>query len=80
MPLTASAVWLALSRIHGDAALDGESGRIDFGGVVDGQIPLDKLLSVQRVHGVKRPTQVGFCGRVGMRPQAAWCPPPEGAP
>lgn len=77
MPLTAPAVWQALSRIHGTAALDGESGRIDFGGVVDQQIPLDKLISVQRVHGVERPAQVGFCGRRGNLAESTWCPASE---
>ncbi|NUS84114.1 MAG: hypothetical protein HOY75_15605 [Streptomyces sp.] len=77
LPLTAPAVWQALSRIHGTAALDGESGRIDFGGVVDQQIPLDKLISVQRVHGAARPKQVGFCGRWGHRVGSEWCPAPE---
>lgn len=77
MPITAPAVWQALSRIHGNAALDGESGRIDFGGVVDQQIPLDKLISIQRVEGTKRPAQAGFCGRWGNLPQNAWCPEPE---
>lgn len=77
LPLTAPAVWQALSRIHGDAALDGESGRIDFGGVVDQQIPLDKLISIQRVEGDKRPEQMGFCGVTGQQRQSKWCPPPE---
>ncbi|MFE7135299.1 hypothetical protein ACFVIM_31015 [Streptomyces sp. NPDC057638] len=77
LPLTATAVWQALSRIHGPAALDGESGRIDFGGLVDQQIPLDKLISIQRVHGPGQPRQVGFCGRHGSLTQSSWCPPPE---
>ena len=77
MPLTAPAIWQALSSIHGDAALDGESGRIDFGGVVDQQIPLDKLISVQRVHGDEQPKQVGFCGRWDNRREPDWCPPSE---
>ncbi|MDQ7909088.1 hypothetical protein RB614_31655 [Phytohabitans sp. ZYX-F-186] len=74
MPLTAAAVWKALSGIHGDAVLDGESGHIDFGGVVDQQIPLDKLISIQRVHGDQQPVQMGFCGRVGQQTQSRWCP------
>lgn len=78
-PLTAPAVWHALSSIHGKSALDGESGRIDFGGVVDQQIPLDKLISVQRVDGAKQPTQRGFCGRAGTQRENAWCPGPEEA-
>ncbi|MFJ2175044.1 hypothetical protein ACIQVO_21040 [Streptomyces sp. NPDC101062] len=77
LPLSSLTVWHSLSSIHGTAALDGESGRIDFGGVVDRQIPLDKIISVQRVDGVKRPAQVGFCGRWGTLSQSAWCPPPE---
>ncbi|WP_107081813.1 hypothetical protein [Streptomyces sp. SBT349] len=77
LPLTAAAVWQALSRIHGDAALDGASGLIDFGGDVGRQTPLDKLISVQRVHGAERPEQVGFCGRLGGREESAWCPAPE---
>lgn len=79
LPLTAPAVWHALSSIHGSAALDGESGRIDFGGKVDRQIPLDKLISVQHVDGDKRPEQVGFCGRWGRAKQSGWCPEPERA-
>ncbi|MGG7575395.1 ABC transporter substrate-binding protein [Streptomyces sirii] len=77
MPLTPPAVWHAISGVHGDAALDGESGIISFGGDVDRQVPLDKLLSVQRIDGVGRPTQAGFCGRVGGKRQSAWCPPLE---
>ncbi|WP_220189070.1 hypothetical protein [Streptomyces phytophilus] len=77
MRLTPGAVWQALGRIHGSEALDGESGIIDFGGVVDRQVPLDKLLSVQRVEGARPPTQVGFCGRWGDRAQSGWCPPTE---
>ncbi|MFV0131319.1 hypothetical protein ACLGI4_27030 [Streptomyces sp. HMX112] len=77
LPLTAPAVWHSLSSIHGGAALDGESGRIDFGGVVDRQIPLDKLISVQHVDGEKPPRQVGFCGKRGGLRQSQWCPPPE---
>ncbi|MGW3624688.1 ABC transporter substrate-binding protein [Streptomyces sp. NPDC000880] len=77
LPLTPPAVWHALSSIHGGAALDGESGRIDFGGVVDQQIPLDKLISVQRVDGAKPPVQVGFCGLWGTSRENAWCPDPE---
>lgn len=73
-PLTAAAVWHALSSIHGKQALDGESGRIDFGGKVDRQIPLDKLISVQHVDGRKPPEHVGFCGRLGLARQAGWCP------
>ncbi|MDI3421590.1 ABC transporter substrate-binding protein [Streptomyces luteolus] len=79
IPLTPSAVWHALSRIHGRAALDGESGVIDFGGGVDQQVPLDKLISVQRVEGAQRPQQMGFCGRQGAGTGAKWCPPPEEA-
>ncbi|MFE4055766.1 hypothetical protein ACFXP3_05550 [Streptomyces sp. NPDC059096] len=78
LPLSSLTVWHSLSSIHGSAALDGESGRIDFGGVVDRQIPLDKIISVQRVDGMKRPAQVGFCGRWGTLSQSGWCPPPEG--
>ncbi|MFC4055761.1 hypothetical protein ACFOY4_39260 [Actinomadura syzygii] len=74
---SALAVWQALSRIHGSSALDGESGRVDFGGVVDQQTPLDKLISVQRVHGAERPAQVGYCGRMGELRQSDWCPPKE---
>ncbi|WP_310726031.1 hypothetical protein [Streptomyces sp. N2A] len=81
MPLTPPAVWHAISGVHGDEALDGASGIISFGGEVDRQVPLDKLLSVQRVDKSGRPVQAGFCGRVGGRNQAAWCPalePEEG--
>ncbi|MFI7148094.1 hypothetical protein ACIBO2_24545 [Nonomuraea sp. NPDC050022] len=74
MPLTSAAVWHAISDVHGDKALDGESGMIDFGGDVDRQVPLDKLISVQHVDGLGQPSQVGFCGRVGAREQALWCP------
>ncbi|MEV1244395.1 hypothetical protein [Nonomuraea sp. NPDC049750] len=74
MPLTSAAVWHAISGVHGDKALDGESGMIDFGGDVDRQVPLDKLISVQHVDGLGQPSQVGFCGRVGAREQALWCP------
>jgi ABC-type branched-subunit amino acid transport system substrate-binding protein len=77
MPLSPAAVWHALSSIHGGAALDGESGRIDFGGVVDQQVPLDKLISVQRVDGAKPPVQVGFCGLLGKARESAWCPDKE---
>ncbi|MFG2379178.1 ABC transporter substrate-binding protein [Streptomyces sp. NPDC048504] len=77
IPLTPAAVWYALSGIHGAAALDGESGRIDFGGTVDRQVPLDKLISVQRVEGAARPEQMGLCGRHGSGEGAAWCPPSE---
>jgi ABC-type branched-subunit amino acid transport system substrate-binding protein len=77
LPLTPAAVWHALSSIHGGAALDGESGRIDFGGVVDQQVPLDKLISVQRVAGAKPPVQVGFCGLLGRLRESAWCPDKE---
>jgi hypothetical protein len=77
MPLTAPAVWHALSSIHGKSALDGESGEIDYGGKVDRQVPLDKLISVQHVDGSKRPEQAGFCGRVGVKRQSKWCPAPE---
>ncbi|UXY21237.1 hypothetical protein N8I84_22990 [Streptomyces cynarae] len=76
-PLTPAAVWYALSGIHGSAALDGESGRIDFGGAVGRQVPVDKLVSVQRVEGAQRPQQMGFCGRRGSDEGAAWCPPSE---
>ncbi|MFF4947809.1 hypothetical protein [Streptomyces chattanoogensis] len=74
MPLTPPAVWHAISGVHGDEALDGESGIIGFGGDVDRQVPLDKLLSVQHVDEAGRPAQAGFCGRVGGRRQSAWCP------
>jgi hypothetical protein len=74
MPLTPPAVWHAISGVHGDEALDGASGIISFGGEVDRQVPLDKLLSVQRIDKAGRPAQAGFCGRVGGRKQAAWCP------
>ncbi|MFD0884263.1 hypothetical protein ACFQ08_06825 [Streptosporangium algeriense] len=77
MPLTPATVWHAISGVHGDKALDGESGMIDFGGDVDRQVPLDKLISVQRVDGLGRPAQVGFCGRVGGLKQSSWCPPLE---
>ncbi|MEV0036219.1 hypothetical protein [Streptomyces sp. NPDC050804] len=77
LPLTPPAVWHAISSIHGDAALDGESGRIDFGGVVDQQIPLDKLISIQRVDGAKPPVQTGFCGLWGTSRESTWCPDPE---
>ncbi|MEV0371297.1 hypothetical protein AB0I10_15930 [Streptomyces sp. NPDC050636] len=77
MPLTPPAVWHAISGVHGDQALDGESGVISFGGDVERQVPLDKLLSVQHIDGVGRPTQAGFCGRVGGRAQSSWCPPLE---
>ncbi|MFB7497247.1 hypothetical protein ACFC09_21600 [Streptomyces sp. NPDC056161] len=76
-PLTPAAVWYALNGIHGSAALDGESGRIDFGGAVGRQVPLDKLISVQRVEGAQRPQQLGFCGRRGSNEGQAWCPPSE---
>ncbi|MDI3405026.1 type 1 periplasmic-binding domain-containing protein [Streptomyces cavernicola] len=79
IPLTPSAVWHALSGIHGRAALDGESGVIDFGGGVDQQVPLDKLISVQRVDGDRQPEQMGFCGRQGDSEGAKWCPPSEAA-
>ncbi|MFG2205992.1 hypothetical protein [Streptomyces sp. NPDC048638] len=74
MPLTPPAVWHAISGVHGDEALDGASGIISFGGDVDRQVPLDKLLSVQHIDEKGRPAQAGFCGRVGGRRQAAWCP------
>ncbi|MGP8303783.1 hypothetical protein ACTPOK_38915 [Streptomyces inhibens] len=77
MPLTPPAVWHAISGVHGDEALDGESGIISFGGDVDRQVPLDKLLSVQHIDGVGRPAQAGFCGRVGGQKQSSWCPPLE---
>ncbi|MET9440606.1 hypothetical protein [Streptomyces sp. NPDC006610] len=77
VPLTPAAVWHGLSGIHGDDALDGESGKIDFGGVVDQQVPLDKLISVQRVENGERPREMGFCGLVGDQAQAGWCPPSE---
>ncbi|MGW9042959.1 hypothetical protein ACWGQL_10450 [Streptomyces lydicus] len=77
MPLTPPAVWHAISGVHGDEALDGASGMISFGGDVDRQVPLDKLLSVQHIDGTGHPTQAGFCGRVGGRTQSSWCPPLE---
>ncbi|MER7841932.1 hypothetical protein ABTY98_40120 [Streptomyces sp. NPDC096040] len=77
MPITPGAVWKALGSIHGDSAFDGESGSIDFGGVVDRQVPLDKLISVQRVQGPKRPKQMGFCGVPGRQHQNTWCPESE---
>ncbi|MFG2892409.1 ABC transporter substrate-binding protein [Streptomyces sp. NPDC048248] len=77
MPLTPPAVWHAISGVHGEGALDGESGIIGFGGDVDRQVPLDKLLSVQHIDGVGRPSQAGFCGRVGGQRQTSWCPPLE---
>ncbi|WP_395575620.1 hypothetical protein [Streptomyces sp. BK79] len=76
-PLKPAAVWHGLSGIHGEDALDGESGKIDFGGVVDQQVPLDKLISIQRVEGGQRPRQMGFCGLLGDEAQAAWCPPSQ---
>ncbi|MFF4602876.1 hypothetical protein ACFY12_09025 [Streptomyces sp. NPDC001339] len=77
MPLTPPAVWHAISGVHGQKALDGASGIIGFGGDVDRQVPLDKLLSVQHIDDTGRPVQAGFCGRVGGRPQSSWCPPLE---
>ncbi|MGA5561185.1 hypothetical protein ACPCUV_08400 [Streptomyces platensis] len=77
MPLTPPAVWHAISGVHGDEALDGESGIISFGGDVDRQVPLDKLLSVQHIDGAGKPAQAGFCGRVGGQKQSSWCPPLE---
>lgn len=79
IPLTPGAVWHALSGIHDDAALAGESGRIDFGGLVDQQVPLDKIVSIQRVEGARRPKQMGFCGRWRNHDGADWCPAPEKA-
>ncbi len=79
-PLTSHAVWHALSSIHGRTALDGESGKIDFGGVVDQQIPVDKLISVQRVDGEKPPEQMGFCGRHGRKTESEWCPESDRLP
>ncbi|AJE86018.1 hypothetical protein SLNWT_5642 [Streptomyces albus] len=78
IPLSAAALWHGLSSIYGKEALDGESGRIDFGGRVDRQIPVDKLISVQRVTNGRSAEQVGFCGQVGRKAEATWCPAPEG--
>ncbi|PSM38708.1 hypothetical protein C6Y14_34505 [Streptomyces dioscori] len=74
MPLTPHAVWQALGTVHGERALDGESGTIDFGGETGGHTPIDKLISVQRVVNGGLPTQKGLCGRVGDGIQAGWCP------
>ncbi|MFF4989433.1 hypothetical protein ACFY19_19735 [Streptosporangium saharense] len=74
MPLTPATVWHAISGVHGEKALDGESGMIDFGGDVGRQIPLDKLISIQRVDGFGQTEQVEFCGRVGRLKQSTWCP------
>jgi hypothetical protein len=56
------------------ASCEGESGGIDFGGQVDQQVPLDKLITVRHVEGAARPEQVGLRGRYGDREQAPWCP------
>ncbi|MFC0038050.1 ABC transporter substrate-binding protein [Actinomadura rayongensis] len=80
MPLTPPAVWHAISGVHGDHVLDGESGIISFGGDVERQVPLDKLISVERIDDQGTPRQLGFCGRVGTRRQASWCPRLEAAP
>ncbi|MEV0226828.1 hypothetical protein [Streptomyces sp. NPDC050704] len=77
MPLTAAAVWHGLSRIRDDSPFDGESGRIAFGGGVAEGVPVDKLISIQRVKGAARPTQVGFCGRWGTESESGWCPESE---
>jgi hypothetical protein len=77
LPLTAAAVWHGLSSIHGKAALDGESGKIDFGGRVGQQVPVDKLVSVQHIDGQRPPRQIGFCGQRGNLRPSPWCPGPE---
>ena len=78
MGLTPHAVWQALGTVHGDRALDGESGVVDFGGEAGGHTPVDKLISIQRVDRNGLPVQQAFCGRWMGKTQAAhWCPASE---
>lgn len=74
IPLTPGVMWHELSRIAGDSALDGESGRIDFGGPGGAQVPDAKNIVVLRVSGGSRPMAVGACGRHGGRVPSVWCP------
>ncbi|MFD7818499.1 hypothetical protein ACFV6E_37175 [Streptomyces sp. NPDC059785] len=74
MEITPHAVWRALGGIHGDSALDGESGDVDFGGEAGGHTPVDKFISVQQVGEKAVLRQVGFCGRWGTEEQETWCP------
>ncbi|MEU5704890.1 ABC transporter substrate-binding protein [Streptomyces aurantiacus] len=78
MELTPHAVWQALGTVHGDRALDGESGVVDFGGEAGGHTPVDKLISIQRVDSNGLPAQRAYCGRwTGKTPAAHWCPASE---
>ncbi|KAA2261723.1 hypothetical protein F0L68_15885 [Solihabitans fulvus] len=73
LPLTPGAVWHELKGIH-ETPLDGESGVIDFGGVVNQQVPTDKFIAVQRVEDGGEPKDQGSCGRFAGRTSSPWCP------
>lgn len=77
LPITPATVWYGLSGIHGAAAIDGEGGKIDFGGIFNQQVPLDKFVAVLRVDGPGWPNDQGSCGQFGTRSSSPWCPPHE---
>jgi hypothetical protein len=75
LPITPATVWYGLSGIHGAAAIDGEGGKIDFGGIFNQQVPLDKLVAILRVDGPGWPNERGSCGQSGTHSSSPWCLP-----
>jgi hypothetical protein len=80
LPLTPATIRFALTEVHGDRALQGESGTIDFGGQVGRRVPVDKLISVLRFESDADVTPIGLCGRLSRALQISldrdtdpWC-------
>jgi hypothetical protein len=72
--ITPGAVWHAITGISGARRLEGEAGAIDFGGVVDGRIPVNKAIAILR-HTDSRPLiEQAFCGKRSPRKAKEWCP------
>jgi hypothetical protein len=82
VPVTPGTVWHAISSLHDKCAYAGQSGEIDFGGVVTQHVPLDKAVAIMGVKGPAQPTREALCGASGhlaLHPDA-WCPadkPPQ---
>ncbi len=67
----------ALGTVHGDRALDGESGAVDVGGEAGGHTAVGRLISIQRVDRNGLVVQQAFCGRWMGKTPAHRCPASE---
>ncbi|APU20072.1 hypothetical protein [Actinoalloteichus sp. GBA129-24] len=76
IPVRPGMVQHELSRIHGEGSLSGETGRINFGGSVDQQVPEDKVVAVLVSQGSGVPELQGLCGAHQNRDPEGWCETP----